>query len=641
MAPHPFHEANPVLHVSGTDCTRISNAKNSKCFERHCIVSKCKLGWVPNLAQDTCILDPPKPRKVLKRDHSIISNVAANASVSSDLVAQIGAIAGLVFSGLDCAPSQISASSSSSAISDLLDDVVDATSTLIASTAVPSLLNNLDALLNVSSLLSSAISSCYSCGTDPGLTATVGNIVAALLNLKSWCTHNVPSDLNLSGLLSGLGLNNLTGVVVSSDLVNQIKSLVGLVVGLAGVSSSLPPPSPGSSNIPTSLSDPASINTNIINSIINATVNIINSPTVFSLVSGIGALVNVNDLASGLLDRCGCVSALGLEPLVADLAQVTKATLKMQGWCDTNPVASILQAPATGSSGIGASTSISNTDDLPIDLGLSSLLGFLGPVESGVNDLLGGSGDGMLTSAGDIPPVSGSVLNPELVTQLDGLVNLVTELLTSYTPSGPASLNASTLLDPSLVVDVVQKTANLLGSPTVTSLVTNIDALVTASSALQTALTNCACVDILGLNSMVNHLVPVTNAALGLKDWCSSNSLVTSTLPVAPYSQGTSDASIVIGLDHLLPGLGLPVSAIVGDGLGNASSSPIDGALGVDVRRRVVLGRHIAGRQALERRQITDVDGFVKSGLSTKVGGLVGAVLRLVGIALPVPVLGR
>jgi sulfur carrier protein ThiS len=411
MTPPSFPQVDPVLHVFGIDCTRISNAINSECSGQHCIVSKCNFGWHPNQARDTCILDASGPsnlklRKVLKREDSLTANVVANANVSSDLVAKIGAIVSLV-SGLECTPSQIPANSSSSlaaaVIYDLLNRIVDGTSTLIASTNVPSLLNNLGALLNVSSLLSSTISDCE---TDLGLTDledALGSTVAALVNLKSWCALNVPSDLDLSGLLSGLGFNNSTvAAVVNPDLVDQIEYLVGLVVGL--VSSSLSPP--------TSPTNVSLINTNIVNSIVNATVYIVNATTVPSLVSSIGSLVNANGLASSLLDDCGCVSALGT--LVADMAQVANATLRMQDWCDTYPVASI---SATGNSSTGTSTSISNTDELPIDLGLSNLLGLLlEPVESGVaasgtatntlaNGLLGGLAGGPLISTG-VPPIS-------------------------------------------------------------------------------------------------------------------------------------------------------------------------------------------------------------------------------------------
>ena len=551
ITPHPFPQADSVLHVLGTDCTRIPNAKNSECSGQHCIVSECNLGWHPNLARDACILNAGGPsnlkiRKVLKREDSLTTNVVANTHVSSDLVARIGAIVSLV-SGLGYTPSQIPASSSSSAplISNLLGGIVDATSTLIASTNVPSLLNNLDALLNVSSLLSSTSSSC-GCGTDLGLTDlddALGNIVAALLNLKSWCSHNVPSDLNLFGLLSGLGLNNSTvAAVVNPDLVDQIKSLVGLVNGLAGVSSSLLPP-------PTSPSNLSSINTNIINSIVNATTYIVNATTIPSLVSSIGALVNANDIASSLLNGCGCVSDLGLGTFVADLVQVANATLRMQDWCDTHPVVSI---PATGGSSTGASTSISNTDELSIDLGLFNLLSLLEPVESGVavsgtatNTLEnGGLAGGLLISTGDVPPVSASA------------------------------------------------TSETIGVPS-------------------------------------------------------------STLPVTPSSQGTSDTPIVTGLDDLLSGPGLKcLKASVGglgNGLVNGSSSPIDEVLNdfgvgpADVHSRIVLGRHMVGRQTLEvkdRRQITaDASASVTSELLTKIGDLVSTVLTLVrpGVALPAP----
>lgn len=413
MTPHPFPEADSVLHVFGTDCTRIPNAKNSKCSEQRCVVSKCNVGWYPNLSRDMCVLDGGGPsnlklRKVLKREDST-TNVVANANVSSDLVAKIGAIVSLI-SGLEDTPSQIPASSSSSAaiIPDLLGGVNNATSTLIASTNVPSLLTNLDALLNVSSLLNSTIRSC-GCGRDLGpadLEDALGNIVTALLNLKIWCSHNVPSDLNLSGLLSGLGLglnNSTVAAVVNSDLVGQIKSLVGLVVSLA--SSSISPSSTSPSNL-------SSINTNITNSIVNATVHILNATTVSSLVSSIGGLVNANGLASSSLIHCECVSSLGLGTFVANLAQIANAALKMQDWCDTYPVANI---SATGNSSTGASTSNSNTGELSIDLGLSNLLGLLGTVESGVavrvsgtvtntlaNGLSGGLAGGLLITTGDV-----------------------------------------------------------------------------------------------------------------------------------------------------------------------------------------------------------------------------------------------
>jgi CPL1-like protein len=200
MTPHPFPQADSVLHVLGTDCTRIPNAKNSECFEQRCIVSKCNLGWHPILSRNACILDAGdpsnlKPQKVLHREDSLT------------IVAKIGAIVSLV-PGLEYNPSQIPAGPSSLAvIPDLLGGINNATSTLIASTDVPSLLNNLDALLNFSSVASSILSSC-DCQRDLGLSDledALGIIVAGLLNLKNWCAYNVPSDFNLSSLLSGLG----------------------------------------------------------------------------------------------------------------------------------------------------------------------------------------------------------------------------------------------------------------------------------------------------------------------------------------------------------------------------------------------------------------------------------------------------
>jgi hypothetical protein len=564
MTPHFFPQADPVMYVSGKDCTRISNAKNSECSGQRCIVSKCNFGWHPNLARDTCVLNAGRPSnpklRVLKREDSLTTNVVANANVSSDLVAKVGAIVSLV-SGLNCTPSQIPASSSSSAavISDLLGDVVDGTSTLIVSTNIPSLLNNLDALLNVSSLLSSTISSC-GCGKDlglPDLEDGLSNIVAALLNLKSWCSQSVPSDFNLSGLLSGLGLNNSTvAAVVSSDLVVQIKSLVGLVVGLAGVSSSLSPTSP--SNL-------SSINANITNSIVNATVYIVNATTVPSLLSSIGALVNVNGLASSLLDNCGCVIALGLGAFVADLAQVANATLRMQDWCDTYPVANI---SATGNSSIGASTSNSITDELTIDLGLSNLLDLLGSVKSDI--VVSGTATDTLANAGGLSITTGDVrrqitadadasVTSELLTKIGGLVSTVLTLV-QVAPSKRQT--SAPVVDTSVIDNVLRATKALLRVSSLGTIEPEVNGLVAASLASVKTLDNCGCVDNLGLAATYDSLVQIAEASLDLQDWCHGHPVLVSPLssssPSNSYGQPSTTTTstvkepVIVGLTKLL-----------------------------------------------------------------------------------------
>ena len=529
MTPHPFPQADYVLHVLGTDCTRIPNAKNSECFERRCIVSKCNPGWHPSLSRDTCIPD-------------------ANTNIGSDLVAKIGAIVNLV-SGLEYTPSQISADPSSLAavIPDLLGGVNNATSRLIASTDVPSLLNNLDALLNVSSVVSSTLSSC-DCGRDPGLTDledALGNILAGLLNLKSWCTHNVPSDLNLSGLLSGLGLNNPTvAAVVRSDLVDQIKSFVELVVGLAGVSSSLhPPPSP--SNL-------SSINTDITNSIVNATVHILNATTVSSLVSSIGALVNANGLAGSLLDHCGCVSALGLEIFVAYLAQVAKAALRMQDWCNTYPIANI---SGSGSSSPGASTSNSNMDEVSVDLGLSNLLGLLGTgaairvsgstTNTLVNGLSGGLPGGLLLSTGDVrrqlTADADASVRSELLTKIEDLVRTLTLTPVGVALPAPSVPQTSTsVIDSSVIDNVLRASKDLLHVSSLATIKPEVNRLVSASLASVKTLDSCGCVDNLGLAATYESLVQISKASLDLQDWCHSHSMLVSPSPSSSHVNSKS-----------------------------------------------------------------------------------------------------
>ena len=533
MTPHPFPRADSILRVFGTDCTRIPNAKNSKCFEQRCIVSKCNVGWYPNLSRDTCILDSGpsnlKLRKVLKREDSLTTNVVANANVRSDLVAKIGAIVSLV-SGLEYTPSQIPASLSSSAavIPDLLSGVNNATSTLIASTNVPSLLNNLDALLSVSSRLNSTISSC-GCGRDLGaadLEDALGNIVTALLNLKYWCSQNVPSDLNLFGFFSGLGLNPTVPANVDSDLVGQIKSLVGLVVSLAA---SLPPLSTSQSNL-------SSINTNIV-SIINATAHIVNATTLTSLVSSVGALVNANGIANRLLDHCGCVSALGLETVAEDLAQITNAALRMQDWFNLYPVANI---SVTGSSSTVGSTSNSNTEGLSIELGLSNLLGLLGTIERSVavrvsgtatNTLANGLSGGLageLLSTGESMADADTPARSELLTKIEDLVGTLIEV----TPRAPSVPQTSTpVVDSSVINNVLRAYEGLLRVPTMATIKLEVNRLVSATLTSVKTLDNCGCVDDLGLAATYDLLVQIAEASLDLQDWCYGHSVLVSSSP--------------------------------------------------------------------------------------------------------------
>ena len=561
MTPHPFSKADSVLHVLGTDCTRIPNAKNSECSEQRCIVSKCNLGWHPNLSQDGCILDAGgssnmKPRKLLNREESLATNVVANANVSSDLVAKIGAIVSLV-SGLKFTPLEISPGPSSLAavIPDLLGGVNNATSRLIASTDVPSFLNNLDSLLNVSSLVSSTLSRC-DCPMDLGVTDiedALGNILAGLLNLKSWCILNVPSGLKISSLLSGLGLNNPTvAAVVRSDLVDQIKSLVELVVGLAGVSASLHPP-------PTSPSNLSSINTIITNSIVNATLHILKATTVSSLVSSVDALVNANDLANSSLSDCECVSGLGLGTFVANLAQVANAALRMQDWCDTYPVANI---SATGSPSTGASPSNSNIGEVSIDLGLSNLLDLLGTVERGVAVRVSGSATitvahglslsgnlpgGPFISTGDVKhritaDADTSVLSG-LLTEIEGLVRTLTLTLVGVNLPAPSVPQTSTSdVDFSVIDDVLRASEDLLRVPSLTTINPEVNKLVSASLASVKILDSCGCVDDLGLAATYESLVQIAKASLELQDLCHGHSMLVSpspsSSPVNPDSYG-------------------------------------------------------------------------------------------------------
>lgn len=85
--PHPFLSETPS--PVGTDCTSLSNVLDLGCAKSRCAVRKCREGFAPSLAGDTCvqasaaavIKDDVKP----KEDAAL----AAHAGVAAALVAQV------------------------------------------------------------------------------------------------------------------------------------------------------------------------------------------------------------------------------------------------------------------------------------------------------------------------------------------------------------------------------------------------------------------------------------------------------------------------------------------------------------------------------------------------------------------------
>ncbi|KAF8955041.1 hypothetical protein BDZ97DRAFT_1765558 [Flammula alnicola] len=418
-------------------------------------------------------------------------------------------------------------------------------------------------------------------------------IVVGLSDLLSSLGLNGKSGVAVSGIddeldgtvnnvLSGLSLgpNNYrrddladikANAMINSDLLAKIVALVNLVVGLGGDATALPPP-PASSTAAHS-AHPSnvmpSINTDLFDSIAEATANIVNAPTVSSLVSAIDSLVSTTGVVSGLLGQCGCVDALGLGPFVANLDKVAIAALDMQSWCHGHSVA--MPAPSSPSpvtdTPVGkppaspVPSTIANTDDVPIVVGLSNLLtglGLLGPVKAGAT--VDGLGSGLSGTVNDLlnelslgpqdvkrrdgSPLSASAtVNSELLARIEGLVDLVLGFqgsMSSLPAAGSPASHGS--LDPSLVTKVVQDTGEIIQSTTVSGLLSNIDALVDADKVMQDAFAGCGCLKALGLEQAVKYLDKVTEAALGLKSWCASNPIVVS--PSAARGAGPSSTSI-------------------------------------------------------------------------------------------------
>ena len=754
MAPHPFFEAEPIRRSSGIDCSTIPNAKSTSCSQSRCVVHSCKNGWIPSPRVNECIpfaIRNPVMR-VQKRSSPLSANATADANISSDLLTQIIAIVDLVLKLPPLAPapssSQPASGTSSSEISALIGEITHITLSLLNSTTVSSLVESTDTLLNTCKLLSSILAKCR-CVQVFGigeLVQELNQLIDAALSMQNWCNNNpivpgsptsagnghqppsIPSSPNfpeqpivigLSSLLSSLGLNGNSGVVVSGlgngisntvndilndlslgpnnydittvnpnviiapDLLAQIVGLVDLVLNLQGNSGSLPPLPASSSGshipsissvihpAPTASSHPAhsssgtpSVNVGLIAAIVQALLDILQAPTVSSLISAVDGLVNVNSLVKGALGQCGCVDALRLRPLVANLDAIDNAALEMQDWCHNHLVgvpSSSITASATHSSG----PATTNVNDDPIIVGLSNLLtsltlGLLGPVTAGatvdglgselsdtVNGLLTGLGIGPFNFKREGLPLTvnanaTATVNSDLLTQIKDLVGLVAKLEGSCTSPSPSGGPTSTShpqdsVDPGLVADIVQATIDLLQSPTVNSLVTSTDQLINACTALANVFAGCGCVAYLGLDDAVEYLALITEAALGLKNSYATNPIVispsSSTIPSSLPPKESGDLPIVLGLNHLLNGLGLggikSVTSI--DGLGNGVDSVVNGLLD-----GMGIGPNGARRRQPTRRQYST---HVDSQVATEVYALIDLDLGLsdAGSNLPSP----
>lgn len=499
-----------------------------------------------------------------------------------------------------------STSNTTSSIYALFEDVNRATGSLLTSSTVSQLETNTATLLNTSALLASILSTC-DCTKILGLTdasAELQNLVSYLLALTSWYTQNAivpgstssntgsssinpqnqPVVLGLSTLLSDLGLsgtsesvntlldnvgldtidlspsdgtNVLANATIHSDLVTKIIALVNLVIKLhddASPTAGSPPPQPSTSS---TAIDAAGL----INPIITSTTSLVVSATVASFINATESLIQACNAASGSL------GLYGLEGLAADLEEVTLAALGIQSYYHGHPMATPPTPTAPPSSSTSnkptsptapsPATSASTSGDTPIVVGLSDLLTglqLLGPVKANVT--VGGLGAGLSDTANnlldglDIGPdnarrrdVVSEAISSGLRSQLEGLVDLVLALEDSMSSLSTLDSASSTSLNNQSILGVAHANGRLLQSSTVGSLLDNIDAFINATSVLQNQFTACSCTEALGLDKAVHCLALVSEAAVGLKNWCASNDIV------AP----TADDPTTTSLGALLP----------------------------------------------------------------------------------------
>ena len=432
MTPHPFPQADPVLHVFGTDCTRIPNAKNSECSGRHCIVSECNLGWHPNLARDMCILNAGGPsnlkiRKGLKREDFLTTNVVANTHVRSDLVAKIGAIVSLV-SGLGYTPSQIPASSSSSAPLTVLGPVESGVA--VSGTATNTLENG-----------GLAGGLAISTGDIPPVSASAASETIAVpsstlpVALFSQGTSDTPIVTGLDDLHSGPGLKCLKAKVgglgngssspidevsndfgvgphvhsrivlgrrmvgrqtlevkdrrqitadadasVTSELLTKIGDLVSTVLTLVGPGVALPAPSMPQTSAPV-------VDSSVIGNVLRATEALLNVSSLGTIEPEVNGLVAASLASVNTLDNCGCVDNLGLAAIHDSLVQIAEASLDLQDWCHDHSmlVSPSPSSPVNSNSYGRPSTTTTNTVEDPIIVGLTKLFNEFGLLV-GLND---------------------------------------------------------------------------------------------------------------------------------------------------------------------------------------------------------------------------------------------------------------
>lgn len=378
---------------------------------------------------------------------------------------------------------------------------------------------------------------------------------------------------------AGLSSDNISVTAnVNSDLLTQLLAISNAVVDLSSLASS-------SSGFSSASASPATSSIYaLFNDIVRGTGQLLTSATVSDLVSNTANLLDTCSLLSSMLYSCGCAQALGLVDSAAELQSLITAISALKTWCQDNPVAVGLPLPTptaytpslpSTSVATSATSTSGNEGDTPIVIGLSDLLSglqLLGSVKSNVT--VGGLGSGMSETVNDllngldigpgnakrrdVSDAVNSTISSELRSQLEGLVDLVLALedsMSSLPSHDPESSTSS--LDDQSVLGVAYAMGQLLQSQTTAALLTNVEDFIDAASLLQEDFTACACTQALGLDQAVKFLGLITDAAVALKSWCASNSIVAPT-PADPTTTSlgtllpTGILSFSLGFDQFL-----------------------------------------------------------------------------------------
>jgi len=642
MAPHPFGEVDPIHGVPGQDCTSIPNVRSVGCFHSRCIVTTCQEGWVPNVNNTGCMVYLAEASGQLsKRSDPISIAVTANTVVDSEILTQLVAVVDVVLH-LSWSSSAFSANVTtkvSYGVS-LLNDVNAATANLITSRTIRAFLQNIDHLLDVSSLLKSWLASC-ACVSGLGLSGLVEEInalVAAVAELRTFNSSHLivsgpgsptltvlspsatvlpdhPLVIRPSDLLSGLQLkggviiqvlhdtNSLLSVLglgpatpqIDSDLSNKIAALVQSVIALQDDLASLPLDG-----------RPSSVELNLFVSIDQV---LLNATTVADVVSSLEYLVAVSNDNVQILENCGCIDSFGLQQLYNNLKHVLGLALEALTWCHSRPVVPGPNTPSLANKTGG---------NIPVVVGLPDRLNHLALNSSGLITLGGGISN---TNQVDIDRKPRNLVDPDLLSCLEVLVNLVATLHVSITltlSTGQPYFGSAEL---GFVKEMVDSLTCITPSTTQAGILISVNRILVAESSLGKALETCS--DAGTAKYLVELLVKITKVTLQLGDLCrtlkptlihystatplattsrsfrivasrpASHRPPTSTTPFSvtvgrptetrslptavPTWPSLSNDEIIVSLDHLLSTLALEgIKGVAVEGMGHELNEPVN-----------------------------------------------------------------